>query len=88
MRTELDFTEPTYFVEDNDLPFDNLIKLKVMNISNKIQKTQSIYYRNKKDFKAYLTFRCINKRSTLDKPELDHMTSDEFCVEGWKEKNG
>ncbi|MAH46116.1 hypothetical protein CMI37_09805 [Candidatus Pacearchaeota archaeon] len=84
---ELDFTEPTYFLEDNDLPFDNLIKLKVMNISNKTQKTQSIYYKNKEDFKAYLTFRCINNRSTLEKPEIEHMTSDEFCVESWKEKN-
>ena len=43
--------------------------------------------KRKKDFKAYLTFRCINKRSTLDKPELEHMTSNEFCMESWKEKN-
>jgi DNA polymerase-3 subunit alpha len=85
---EFDFVDPTYFLEDNDLPFDSLIKRKVINISNNTQRTQSVYYRSKKDFKAYLTFRCINKRSTLDKPELDHMTSDEFCVEGWKEKNG
>jgi len=84
---ELEFTSPTYFLEDNDLPFDDLIKQKVINISNDTQKTQSVYYKNKKDFKAYLTFRCINKRSTLDKPELQHMTSDEFCVEGWNEKN-
>jgi len=83
---ELDFTTPTYFLEDNDLPFDNLIQQKVINISDKTQRVQSVYYRNKKDFKAYLTFKCINKRSTLDKPELDHMTSDEFCMEGWKEK--
>ena len=85
---EFDFTEPTYFLEDNDLPFDDLIKSKVINISKKTQKTQSVYYKNKKDFKAYLTFRCINSRSTLDKPELQHMTSDEFCMESWKEKNG
>ena len=84
---ELDFADPTYFLEDNDLPFDDLIKQKVINISSKTQKTQSIFYKSKKDFKAYLTFKCINKRSTLDKPELQHMTSDEFCVEGWKEKN-
>ena len=84
---EFDFTKPTYFLEDNDLPFDDLIKQKVINISNKTQKTQSIYYKHKKDFKAYLTFRCINNRSTLERPELQHMTSDEFCVESWKEKN-
>ncbi len=84
---EFSFTDPTYFVEDNDLPFDDLIKQKITNISDKTQKTQSVYYKKKKDFKAYLTFRCINNRSTLDKPELQHMTSDEFCIEGWKEKS-
>ena len=83
---ELDFVEPTYFLEDNDLPFDNLIKEKIYNISNKTQRTQSVYYKDKKDFKAYLTFKCINSRSTLDKPELQHMTSDEFSVEGWRSK--
>lgn len=84
---EFDFANPTYFLEDNDLPFDDLIKQKVINISSKTQKTQSVYYKNKKDFKSYLTFKCINNRSTLDKPELEHMTSDEFCIESWKEKN-
>ena len=83
---ELDFTNPTYFLEDNDLPFDDLIKQKIINISKKTEKAQSIYYKSKKDFKAYLTFKCINKRSTLDRPELQHMTSDEFCAEGWKDK--
>ena len=88
---ELSFAELTYFVEDNDLPFDEIVKEKVINQAKtekaKIQKTQSIYYKQKKDFKAYLTFRCINNRSTLERPELDHMTSDEFCMESWKEKN-
>ena len=84
---ELDFTEPVYFLEDNDLPFDELVTKKVNNLSKNTQKTQSIYYKNKKDFKAYLTYKCINNRSSLDKPELDHMTSNEFCVESWKEKN-
>ncbi len=83
---EFNFTEPTYFLEDNDLPFDELIKSKVMSVSSKTQKAQSIFYKEKKDFKAYLTFRCINNRSTLEKPEIEHMTSDEFCVESWKEK--
>jgi DNA polymerase-3 subunit alpha len=84
---ELNFADLTYFIEDNDLPFDDLIKQKVINISTDTQKAQSVFYKSKKDFKAYLTFRCINGRSTLDKPELQHMTSDEFCVESWKEKN-
>ena len=87
---EFDFTKATYFVEDNDLPFDEIIKNKVINEAKaeeaEVQKTQSIFYKLKKDFKAYLTFRCINNRSTLEKPEIEHMTSNEFCVESWKEK--
>jgi len=88
---ELEFCSPTYLVEDNDLPFDDLIKKKVIYQAKadkaEIQNAQSIYYKQKSDFKAYLTFRCINNRSCLDKPELEHMTSNEFCFEGWKEKN-
>jgi DNA polymerase-3 subunit alpha len=87
---EFEFSKPVYFIEDNDLPFDEIIKNKTENQARvegrETQKTQSIYYNQKKDFKAYLTFRCINNRSTLDKPQLDHMTSDEFCFESWKEK--
>ena len=88
---EFNFAKLTYFIEDNNLPFDNIVKEKVINQAKaegaKTQKAQSIYYKRKKDFKAYLTFRCINNRSTLERPELDHMTSDEFCMESWKEKN-
>ena len=79
-----------YFTEDNNLPFDNLVKEKVISQAktegSPVQKSQSIFYNLKRDFKAYLTFRCINNRSSLEKPELEHMTSDEFCMESWKEK--
>tara|TARA_Y100000310_G_scaffold3961_1_gene4860 strand:- start:300 stop:1055 length:756 start_codon:yes stop_codon:yes gene_type:complete len=87
---EFDFADPvTFFTEDNGLPFDNLLLDGVMSfLQNGKQETikaKSIFYKNKKDFKSYLTFRCINNRSTLDKPNLDHMTSDEFSFESWKE---
>ena len=84
---EFDFTRPTFFVEDNDMPFDSLLNDSVKEFCGKsyeMLRTKSIYYKNKKDFKAYLTFRCINNRSTLDRPNLDHMCSDEFCFESWK----
>jgi DNA polymerase-3 subunit alpha len=87
---EFSFTNPRFFVEDNGIPFDSLTLKAVNKITsngkkNKITKTKSIYYNRREDFKAYLTFRCINKRATLDKPNIDHMTSDEFCLESWKE---
>jgi len=89
---EFSFTEPLFFTEDNGIPFDDLILKAVNKITdngkkNKTVMAKSIYYNRKEDFKAYLTFRCINKRATLDKPNIDHMTSDAFCMESWKEKN-
>jgi DNA polymerase-3 subunit alpha len=85
------FTSPVFSLEDNGLPFDFLIKKQVLDfVAEKFEtlNTQSIYYKDKKDFKSYLTFRCINNRSTLNKPNLDHMCSDSFCFENWKEQNG
>lgn len=83
--------KPSFFVEDNNLPFDPLIKKRVEQYCEdkyEIVKAQSIFYKDKKDFKPYLTFKCINNRSALSKPNLDHMSSNEFCLESWKEKNG
>ena len=88
---DFDFTTPVFFEEENDLPFDHLIQNRIEDYCSKnhydVISTKSIYYANKKDFKAYLTFRCINKRSTLDRPELDHMGSHEFCLESWEGQN-
>lgn len=82
--------EPNFFIESHDLPFDSLIKKKVIDFCNKNHYntflTNSVYYKNRKDFKAYLTYRCISKRGgdhgvTLDKPNIEHMSSDSFCFD-------
>jgi DNA polymerase-3 subunit alpha len=82
------FTKPIVFIENNDLPFDFIIKNKMLNFvkenSLEVLLVKSIYYKNKKDFKSYLTFRCINNRTTLNKPEIEHMSSDSFSFEEWK----
>jgi DNA polymerase III alpha subunit len=82
------FGEKVFLVENNNLPFNYLIENAIDNYgkSNPIKKinTQSIYYINKGDFPAYLTNRCLNKRSFLDAPEINHMASDEFCFEHWR----
>ena len=82
------FTEAFYFEEDNDLPFDHLVSDRLRSLNVNILKSKSIYYSTKKDFPAYLTFRCINKRTSLSKPNIDHMSSDEFCFESWEQANG
>ena len=73
--------------ENSNLPFDSLISSKIEEYTKDKYETldvRSVYYKDKKDFKAYLTFRCINNRSTLNRPQLDHMSSNEFCFETLK----
>lgn len=83
--------KPVVFTEDNNLIFDKLLSLKMNKFAEtnnlNVIKTKSIYYKNRKDFKSYLTFRCINSRTILNKPEMEHMSSNEFCIESWKEQN-
>jgi len=87
---EIEFTKPIFFLEENEMPFDKLLRNKVIEYTEKNKcdtiEVKSIYYKLRKDFKSYLTFRCINSRTTLNKPELEHMTSTEFCFENWLEK--
>lgn len=82
--------KPSVFLEDNSLVFDSLIRKKMIDYANtnhlEVYNTKSIYYKNKKDFKSFLTFRAINNRTTLNKPEIEHMSSNEFCLESWLEQ--
>jgi len=89
------FTNPTFFIEQNGLPFDNFLEQKVKNYAsknnNKVEYTKSIYYKNKSDVTALQTYKCITGRTfgnkTLSKPNLDHFGSNEFCFESWKENH-
>ena len=86
-----DFTKPVFFMEDNDLFVDKILQKRVRQFAdtngNEIQKTKSIYYKKKSDFIAYLTFRCINNRSDINKPQFEHMSSNDFCIESWREQS-
>ena len=85
---DFQFAKPVFAEEENDIPFNYLIQKHldrfVKDDYEKV-KVKSVFYPSREDFKAYLTFRCINNRSTLERPNLDHMTSNEFCLESWKE---
>jgi DNA polymerase III subunit alpha len=89
---DFSFAKPVFFIEDNELWIDEHLRNKVEEYckANKFEtlNTQSVYYNRREDFKTYLTFRCINKRTALEKPEIEHMTSDSFCLDNWKERNG
>lgn len=87
--------EIDFIIEDNNLPFDFLLKEKVEQYvatspKKAIKKAKSIYYENREDVEAFQTYKCIcnrqpGRQASLSNPRLDHFGSDRFCVEAWKE---
>lgn len=89
---DLSFFKPTFFIESNGLPYDSYLYQFVDKYcqSNKFKtlNTKTIYYKNRNDFDAYLTYKLIcsrnsfaSSKSSLEKPNQDHMGSREFCYE-------
>lgn len=81
---------PYFFRESNELPFDYLISSSLdtyLGEKGKIVDTKSIYYNKKKDFVNFITNKCIHERTYLNSPNVDHLGSDKFCLESWKEQN-
>ncbi len=74
--------KPIFETGEYGLPFDFLIKNEINNYcgANGYDKldVHYCYYYKKEDFLAYLVLRSISNRSKLDKPELNHLSSDEF----------
>jgi hypothetical protein len=86
--------KPVFFLEDNDVPLDSILEKAVQEtVGSKYEavRTKSIYYKSRSDFPHFLAFKCIGGfgarggRKTLEAPNFDHMCSDEFCFESWKE---
>lgn len=92
------FFNPTFFIEDNLLPFDGLLTSAIESYASKnnlpTEKVKSIYYASRDDFESYQTYKCICGRNyssriaTLDKPNLEHCASPEFCVESYLDYEG
>lgn len=88
-----DFSQikPTFLIEENFLPFDEILKKLVLDYIQTynfpVIESQTIYYKNRIDFLAWQTYRCIKERSRIEEPELSHCSSDSFCFENWLEKN-
>jgi len=89
------FLNPTFFIEDNDLPFDSLIEKKIIDFCKannyNTETAKSIYYRNKTDFEAFQTYKCICSRKfgrsiSLSKPNLEHCGSRAFSFQSFLEK--
>jgi DNA polymerase III alpha subunit len=92
---EFSFTNPYFFIEQNYLPFDlqvaNKVRLYCENNNFESVLVKSVYYKDKKDFKAFQTYKCIcnrrYKQRTLSVPNIDHLASPEFCWESYLENN-
>jgi len=87
---DLSFATPVVFIESNNLPFDEILAAKINKLAAEnywpVLKTKTIYYRNKDDYSAYVAYRIITgrtggKEQTLDRPEFEDMSSDEFSYE-------
>ncbi len=86
---DFSFAEPVFFWEDNNLPVDEIIQNKLKAFTGKnnheLKRAQSIFYESRKNFKEFCVFKCINNRTTLNKPNLNGLSSNEFCFEKFKE---
>lgn len=79
---DIDFAKPYICIENNSLPFDDLIKNQITSSIKYDQiESKTVYYNKRKDFNAYMTYRCILNRTNFQKPELAHFGSTEFCME-------
>jgi DNA polymerase III alpha subunit len=87
---DLSFTTPIFHICDTELPFDFLIKEKTESFcaENKYQidKTHPIYYYLDADAEAFQTFKVIQNKTTLQKPNLEHFSSNKFSFEEFLRK--
>ena len=84
---KFDNIKPRFCIENHDLPFDSLIEDGVNKYcaENNFEtiKTHQIYFYRNSDVKSFQTYKCINNRSTLNKPNLDAFSSDKFSFQSW-----
>jgi DNA polymerase III alpha subunit len=74
---------------DQQLPVDDLIDAAIerytKTVAAEVQLVKSLYYMKRNDAKAWQNWRCILKRTSFDKPNLDGCCSREFAYEAYKE---
>jgi len=90
------FGKVYFCIENNGLPFDNIVKYEVDSYcsanSRETINCKTILYKNKEDIDTFLTLKIINNRTfgkqrTLEEPNIEGFSSDEFCWESYLEEN-
>lgn len=82
--------QPWIFKEvDSQLPFSPLIDSAIARYtggdSSMVVPSKTILYARPEDFKAFVVFRAVHLKSSFDKPEQSHLSSDRFSFAAWKE---
>ena len=81
-----------FFIEDNLLPFDSILHDEVVRFAEEFkcptQAVKTIKYEKRSDIDAFITYKLICGRKTykapmLSRPNIDHMSSSEFCWESY-----
>jgi len=82
---DFSFTEPIFHLEGHDLPFDPILRAAAVKFASdnsyKTVESHTCYYYKRADVLKYQIFRCINKRTKTEKPNLEHFASDKFSLE-------
>ena len=83
---------PTFWLENNNLPFDHLLAQKVFKFaetsSRPVERVKTILYDKRADVEALQTYKILCNRNfgraaTLSSPNLNHFGSNEFCLESY-----
>lgn len=87
---ELPVGNPWIFREmGSELPFapliDSAIDRYTGGVSDMILPSKTILYPDPSWFKSYVTFRSIHGKKSFDAPDEDHLFSDRFNFQAWKE---
>lgn len=92
---ELSFCSPVMWVGEHGLPFDKVLRQKTLDFAAKngypTQEIHHIYYKSPEDISPMITYKILTNRQggkaqTLDKPELAHFGSSEFCWTAFQDK--
>ena len=83
---------PNFFIENHDIPTDEMIGERVQRFAEtsglEVLNTHRVLYHLTSHAKAYMVARCLQKRTTWQKPNLDGFCSDQFSYESYIETNG
>lgn len=83
--------KPIFTYCNIELPYTQVLNPTIKNYSKnngcECVEVWPINYYRKEDFKQYMVYRCINNRSKFSKPELDFLSSNEFCWQSYCDKN-